>query len=337
MINRKYIIAIETSCDETSVAILENGEKLLSNVVSSQIDFHKEYGGVMPELASRLHVEKITLIIEKALSEAKIGYDDLTLIGVTKGPGLVGALHVGIQAAKALSIAKNIPIIGVNHMVAHIYANEYVEKINYPSLALVVSGGHSEFVYMKKKNNFQVIGETLDDAVGEAYDKVARILGLGYPGGPIIDSLAKKGEAVYTLPTPKSKGEYNFSYSGLKTAVLNLVNKLKQKKVEFRNEDIAASFQKVAVAMLVDNTLKVLEDKKNIKHLILAGGVSANSYLREQITSKVSKKHPNVKITIPPLWCCTDNAAMVAMATYHNKGVKEKINFGADPNLNFKN
>ena len=334
LLNKKMILAIETSCDETAVAILENGKNLLANVVSSQIDFHKEFGGVIPELASRLHIEKITLVIEKALKDAKVNYKDITLIAVTKGPGLIGALHVGIQAAKALSISYDIPIVGINHIAGHIYANSYVAELKFPSLALVVSGGHTEIVYIKKKNVFKIVGETLDDAVGEAYDKVSRVLGLGYPGGPIIDKLASKGAYDYHLPYPKANGKYNFSYSGLKTAVINLVNSLNQKKEAFKKEDIAFSFQKVAISMLVDKTSKVLHDKKEIKQLILGGGVSANSHLRSQITKKIKDEHPNVELIIPPLWCCTDNAAMIAMAAFWGKEKKEEISFGANPNLN---
>lgn len=331
-LDKSMILAIETSCDETSIAILKDGKELLANIVSSQIDTHKEYGGVIPEVASRLHVENINICLEEALSKANVTYNDITLIVVTKGPGLIGALHVGLQAAKAISIAHDIPIIGLNHMAGHIYSNRYVSELKFPLLCLIVSGGHTELVLMKEEYDFEIIGETLDDAVGEAYDKVARVLGLAYPGGPIIDRLAKEGQPIYEVPYPKVEGDYNFSFSGIKTAILNLVTKLNNRKETFKKEDIAASFQDQVINILVDKVLLALE-KHQVKQVLLAGGVSANSKLREVIKREVNKKHPDIEVIIPPLWCCTDNAAMMAMAGFYSKNEPENLDFGVDPNL----
>ncbi len=331
-LDKSMILAIETSCDETSIAILKDGKELLANIVSSQIDTHKEYGGVIPEVASRLHVENINICLDEALSKANVTYKDITLIVVTKGPGLIGALHVGLQAAKAISIAHDIPIIGLNHMAGHIYSNRYVSELKFPLLCLIVSGGHTELVLMKEEYDFEIIGETLDDAVGEAYDKVARVLGLAYPGGPIIDRLAKEGQPIYDVPYPKVEGDYNFSFSGIKTAILNLVTKLNNRKETFKNEDIAASFQDQVINILVDKVLLALE-KHQVKQVLLAGGVSANSKLREVIKREVNKKHPDIEVIIPPLWCCTDNAAMMAMAGFYSNNEPENLDFGVDPNL----
>lgn len=330
--NKKIILAIETSCDETSIAILKDGKELLANVVSSQIEFHQKYGGVMPEMASRLHVEKISLCLKEAMIKADLTYKDITLIVVTKGPGLIGALHVGLQAAKAISIAHMIPIIALNHMAGHIYSNRYVEEFKFPLLCLVVSGGHSELVLMQKEYSFEVIGETQDDAIGEVYDKVARVLGFAYPGGPIIDKLAKKGQPKYELPYPKLEGKYDFSFSGIKTAVLNLITKLNNKKESFKPEDIAASFQTQVIKILVDKTLLALEEY-DVKQVLLAGGVSANSHLREELVKRVNKQFKDLKVIIPPLWCCTDNAAMMAMAGYYSDNEEETLALSVDPSL----
>lgn len=332
MLNKKLIMSIETSCDETSIAILSNGKDLLANVVSSQIDSHKQYGGVMPELASRLHLENIMVCIEEAIKEANITYNDITLIVYTKGPGLIGALHVGMQAAKALSIAYNIPLLGVDHMKGHIYASRYICDFKYPSLVLVVSGGHSELVLMKGEYQFELLGETKDDAIGECYDKVSRVLGLGYPGGPIIDKLAQVGNPIYELPYPRVEGKYDFSFSGLKTAVLNLVNNLRQKGIEFKNEDIAASFQKKVIDILLDKVLLAINEH-DIKQVMLAGGVSANKELREQVLKRVKRKNDDIEVILPPLWCCTDNAAMTAMAGYYSDEKESLISDGVNPNL----
>ncbi len=330
--DKRVILAIETSCDETSVAILKDGKELLSNVVSTQIETHKQFGGVMPEIASRLHVENITMCIDKAMKEAGLTYQDLTLIAVTKGPGLIGALHVGLQAAKALSIAYNIPLLGVNHMAGHIYASRYVSDFKFPLLALVVSGGHTQLYLMKGEYEFECLGETRDDAVGEVYDKVSRVLGLGYPGGPIIDRLASEGENKYELPYPKIGDKYAFSFSGLKTAVLNLVNSLEMKGEEYKKEDIACSFQKKVVDILVDKVMLVLKEY-SVKQVLLAGGVSANKELRRVIVERVTAEYKDIEVIIPPMWCCTDNAAMLAMAAYYSNEEFSDLMMGVNPSL----
>ncbi len=332
MIDKRMILAIETSCDETSIAILKEGKELLANVVSTQIETHKQFGGVMPEVASRLHVENITVCIDEAMKKANIKYSDITLIAVTKGPGLIGALHVGLQAAKAISISYNIPIIGVNHMAGHIYANKYVSDFKFPLLTLVVSGGHSQLYLMNKEYDFKCLGETRDDAVGEVYDKVSRVLGLGYPGGPVIDKLAAYGENKYELPYPKISDKYAFSFSGLKTAVLNLVNGMRMKNEEFKNEDIACSFQKKVIEILTDKVMMALEEY-DVKQVLVAGGVSANKELRKTIVERVTDKYENVEVVIPPFWCCTDNAAMLAMAAYYSDEDISGLDMGVDPSL----
>ena len=330
--DKSLILAIETSCDETSIAILKDGKELLANIVSTQIETHKQFGGVMPEVASRLHVENITVCIDEAIKTANINYKDITLIAVTKGPGLIGALHVGLQAAKAISIAYNIPILGVNHMAGHIYANKYVSEFKFPLLTLVVSGGHSQLYLMNKEYEFNCLGETRDDAVGEVYDKVSRVLGLGYPGGPVIDKLAAIGENKYELPYPKISDKYAFSFSGLKTAVLNLVNGMKMKNEEFKNEDIACSFQKKVIEILTDKVMLALEEYP-VKQVLVAGGVSANKELRKTIVERVNNKYKDVEVVIPPMWCCTDNAAMLAMAAYYSDESISDLDMGVDPSL----
>lgn len=330
--DKSLILAIETSCDETSIAILKDGKELLANIVSTQIETHKQFGGVMPEVASRLHVENITVCIDEAIKTANISYKDITLIAVTKGPGLIGALHVGLQAAKAISIAYNIPILGVNHMAGHIYANKYVSEFKFPLLTLVVSGGHSQLYLMNKEYEFNCLGETRDDAVGEVYDKVSRVLGLGYPGGPVIDKLAAIGENKYELPYPKISDKYAFSFSGLKTAVLNLVNGMKMKNEEFKNEDIACSFQKKVIEILTDKVMLALEEYP-VKQVLVAGGVSANKELRKTIVERVNNKYKDVEVVIPPMWCCTDNAAMLAMAAYYSDEDISSLDMGVDPSL----
>ncbi len=323
------ILAIESSCDETSVAILRNENELLANVVSTQIAFHQKYGGVLPELASRLHIEKITVVINEALEQAHISMDDVTAIAFTRGPGLIGALHVGSQAAKTLALIYNKPLIGVHHLAGHIYANKYAADFKYPLLALLVSGGNSELVYMKDELEFEIIGRTIDDAIGEAYDKVARLLNLGYPGGPIIDKLAKTGNPIYSFPHPKVDGKYDFSYSGVKTSVLNMLQKMENRGETYKVEDMAASFQKDAIGQPLSKTKKALEDYE-VNQLLVAGGVSANSYLREEV-KKIAPS--NVEVVIPPMWATTDNAAMIAKAAvaYMKKGLYSPLNIGVDP------
>ena len=307
------ILAIESSCDETSCAILKNN-KLVANIVSTQIEVHQKYGGVMPEIASRLHLENILCVIDEALSKASIKLDDVDAFAVTRGPGLIGALHVGLQAIKTLALIYNKPIIPVHHLCGHIYANEFIDELKFPLLAVVVSGGNTELVLMKEHLNFEIIGETKDDAIGESFDKVARVLGLPYPGGIQIDKLAKEGKHSYNLPTPLHDGSLNVSYSGLKTAVINLVHKLEQNNEEVNINDLAKSFQDVAVNMIIDRVKKAV-NLYEIKEIVLAGGVSANSYLRQEIVNLF--KNSNIKVIIPPLWCTTDNAAMIAKVDSH--------------------
>lgn len=329
------ILGIESSCDETSCAITRNGE-ILSNIVSTQIEMHQKYGGVMPEVASRLHLENIGVVIKEAVDKANIRFEDISAIAVTRGPGLIGALHVGLQAAKTLSLIYNIPLIPVHHLAGHIYANEFVKPLVFPLLAVVVSGGNTEFVYMKEHLDFQVIGETKDDAIGESFDKVARVLGLPYPGGIHIDRLAKIGKHSYKLPTPLHDGSLNVSYSGLKTAVINLTHKLEQNNEPIIKEDMAKSFQDVAIGIIIDRIKKITE-KYDVKQVVLAGGVSANSYLREQVTDLFINS--KIDVIIPPLWCTTDNALMIAkVGEYlYKRKVFADLSLGVDPSWKIEN
>ena len=323
------ILGIESSCDETACAITKDGI-LLSNVISSQIEVHRKYGGVMPEIASRLHLENVAVVIDEALKQANVTMDEVTAIAITRGPGLIGALHVGLQAAKTLSLIYNKPLIPVHHLTGHIYANEFIKPLKFPCLAVVVSGGNTELVYMKNHLDFEIIGETRDDAIGESFDKVARVLGLPYPGGVEIDKLAKVGKHSYKLPTPMHDGTLNFSYSGLKTAVINLVHKLEQNGEKVVIEDMAKSFQDVAVGMIIDRVKKATE-LYEINQIVLAGGVSANSYLRSEITKTF--ENTNIEVIIPPIWCTTDNAAMIAKVgeyLYRDK-VFASLELGVDP------
>lgn len=320
----EYILAIETSCDETSVAIVRNGREILTNIVYSQIQTHKQFGGVVPEVASRQHVEKITLVIEQALVAAKLTMNEIDAIAVTYAPGLVGALLVGVQAAKALAFVHSLPIIPVHHIAGHIYANNIDNELKFPLLALVVSGGHTELILMREHYQFEVIGATMDDAVGEAYDKVARVLKLPYPGGPEIDRLAQRGQPTYPLPTPKTEHEYDFSFSGLKSAVINLAHKYNQRGETLDEANLAASFQAVVVATLVDKTMKAL-DAYGAKQLIVAGGVSANSSLRAAIEAAVTTR--DVELAIPAFQYCTDNAAMIGAAGYYAAQVGHQADY----------
>ncbi len=325
------ILAIESSCDETAVAITRDGE-LLANIVSTQIEVHRKYGGVMPEIASRLHTENISVVLKEALEVANVKLEDIDAFAVTRGPGLIGALHVGLQAAKTLAMLYKKPLIPVHHLAGHIYANEYVEKLEYPVLAVVVSGGNSELVIMEDDMEFKVIGETRDDAVGECYDKVARVLGLPYPGGIPIDKLAKEGTHAYNLPTPlQGEHTYDLSYSGLKTNVINLVHNLEQKGEKVNVPDMCKSFQDVAIGMVLDRAKRAALEYQ-VKEVILAGGVSANSYLRSEIQRIMGEL--NIKTIIPPMWCCTDQAAMIAKVA--DKLYKTKLfadlSLSVDPN-----
>ncbi len=324
------ILAIESSCDETAVAILD-GDKLLANIISSQVDVHRKYGGVMPEIASRLHLENIAVCLKEAYEQAGLKAEDMDAIAVTRGPGLIGCLHVGLQAAKALAFAHHKPLIPVHHLAGHIYANEYVGELKFPLLAVVVSGGNTELVYVDKPMSFHIIGETMDDAIGECYDKVARVLGLPYPGGLPIDQHAQKGKHTYDIPAPlKGHKDYNFSYSGLKTSVVNLVHKLKQNGEEIRLDDMCRSFQDVATGMIVERTVKAAEEYQ-VKQVVLAGGVSANSDLRKRMQELF---HNDVELIIPPLWCTTDNAAMIAKVASHlyEEKLFAPLSLAVDPN-----
>jgi len=330
------ILAIESSCDETAVAITEDG-KLLANVVATQISVHEKYGGVMPEIASRLHTENITVCLKEALRQAKLTMEDIDAIAVTRGPGLIGCLHVGLQAAKTLAMLYKKPLIPVHHLAGHIYANEYNGELKFPLLCVVVSGGNTELVIMKDHLDFEIIGETNDDAVGESYDKVARVMGLPYPGGLPIDQHSKNGKHTYNLPKPKAgENEFDFSYSGLKTSVINLVNQARMKGEIINVDDMCKSFQDTAIGMILDKATKAAF-KYNVKQVVLAGGVSANSYLREEM--KKVFDGTSIELIIPPLWCTTDNAAMIAKVAEHlyERKIFAPLSLGVDPNWKISN
>lgn len=309
-----YILAFESSCDETSVSIVRNGTDEISTVVLSQMDIHAQFGGVVPEIASRHHVENITLVVEECLTKANMTIEQMDAIAVTYGPGLIGALLVGLQAAKTLSFIYNKPLVPVHHIAGHIYANNLVKPLVFPLIALIVSGGHTELVLMKEDYSFEKIGGTLDDAVGEAYDKVARVMKLPYPGGPLVDKLASSGKCSYNLPTPLDDDSYNFSFSGLKSAVVNLAHNEEDRGNKIVIEDLACSFQTKVVDILVKKTIRALKEY-NVCNLIIAGGVSANSGLRAKFTDVCNSE--NIALSIPQLKYCTDNAAMIASAGYY--------------------
>lgn len=309
-----YILGIESSCDETSASIVKNGRVDISTVISSQIDVHKNYGGVVPEIASRHHVKNITIVIEECLTRANMTMDDIDAIAITYGPGLIGSLLVGLEAAKTLAFVYNKPLIPVHHIAGHIYANSLEKEMSFPLIALVVSGGHTELILMEDHYKFEKLGGTLDDAIGECYDKVARVINLEYPGGPKVDKLAHIGKPSYKLPVPLQDNSYNFSFSGLKSAVINLNHKFVQNGEEINKEDLAASFQHVAIESIISKTKKALVDN-NIKNLIVAGGVAANQGLREEVEKL--QKELNLNVTIPSMKYCTDNATMIAAAGYY--------------------
>src|SRR5690625_318650 len=307
-----YMLGIETSCDETAVAVVKNGTEVISNVVASQIESHKRFGGVVPEIASRHHVEQITLVLEESFNQSGLTWDELDAISVTEGPGLVGALLIGVNTAKALAFAKNKPLVGVHHIAGHIYANRLEKEFEFPLLALIVSGGHTELILMRDHGNYEVIGETLDDAAGEAFDKVARMLDLPYPGGPHIDRLASIGEDNLNFPRAwLEEGSFNFSFSGLKSAVINKIHNAEQRGEKLKKEDIAASFQASVIDVLVKKTYRAAREH-GVKQVIVAGGVAANNGLRERLELEFSET--NIPLLIPPLHLCTDNAAMIAAA-----------------------
>ncbi|MBU5214841.1 tRNA (adenosine(37)-N6)-threonylcarbamoyltransferase complex transferase subunit TsaD [Heyndrickxia oleronia] len=331
------ILGIETSCDETAAAVVKNGREIVSNVIASQIESHKRFGGVVPELASRHHVEQITLVIEEALKKAELSFEDIDAIAVTEGPGLVGALLVGVNAAKAIAFSRNIPLVGVHHIAGHIYANRLVKEMSFPLLSLVVSGGHTELVLMKEHGDFKVIGETRDDAAGEAYDKVARTLHLPYPGGPHIDRLAHEGAATIDLPRAWLEDDsYDFSFSGLKSAVINTLHNAEQKGISIDPKNMAASFQASVIDVLVTKTLKAAKEFK-VKQVLLSGGVAANKGLREEL-EKAFAPIMDIELVIPPLVLCTDNAAMIAAAgsILFEKGKRSQYSLNANPSLDIE-
>ncbi len=307
------ILAIESSCDETSMAIIRNGCECVHLTVLTQMDTHAEFGGVVPEIASRMHTENITMVFEETLNKANMTMDDIDAVAVTYAPGLLGSLLVGVEFAKTLSYVHKKPLIAVNHIAGHIYANNLEKKMRFPLLALVVSGGHTDLILMKDDYVFEHIGGTLDDAIGECYDKVARVIGLGYPGGPKVEKAALEGEHTYDLPVPMNDDSFNMSFSGLKSNIINLVHNETQRGNEIRNNDLARSFQDVAVDQLCRKTELAIK-KYDIKNMIIAGGVSANKFLREKI-KEVTDKY-NVELSVPRMLYCTDNAAMIGAAAY---------------------
>ena len=336
MENKKIItLAIETSCDETSVAVVENGRWVLSNIISSQIDIHKRFGGVVPEVASRKHIESISYVVKEALEEAEKTFEDIDHVGVTYGPGLVGALLVGLSYAKGLAFARGIPLNGVNHIEGHIYANFIEDKeLRPPFISLIVSGGHSHLVYVQDYGVYEVLGQTRDDAAGEAFDKIARALDLGYPGGPEIDRLAQTGDPK-ALDFPQAyleEGTYDFSFSGLKSSALNYINQQKMKKQAIPLEDMAASYQQAIIEVLVEKAIRCAKEK-NMDKIVLAGGVAANRGLRALL--KARGEEEGIRVQYPSLTLCTDNAAMIGSVAYYQymKGERSPLNLNGVPNL----
>ncbi len=327
-------LGIESSCDETACAVVEDGRIVRSSIIASQADFHSQYGGVVPELASRMHVEAIVPCIREAMKQAQVDYSDIDAVCVTKGPGLVGALLVGVSAAKALCEVKGIPLVGVNHMAGHIAAN-YLTDITWepPFLCLVVSGGHSEILFVKDYCDMEYICATRDDAAGEAFDKIARVIGLGYPGGPKLDAASKSGDPnAYSFPAPKISDSLDFSFSGIKTAALNTINQVRLKGEDVNVNDFAASYQDAICSILCDRLWQAVKQTKMMK-ICLAGGVSANSCLRKKINDLASKR--NLQVCLPKMTYCTDNAAMIASAGYFDymAGVRDTLDMNAYPSL----
>ncbi len=331
--NDIYILAIESSCDETSIAIIKNGCEVIALKTNTQISTHEKYGGVIPEVASRMHCENITIVLNETLEEAKMSIDEMDAIAVTYGPGLLGSLLVGVNFAKTLCAIYKKPLIAVNHLIGHIYANNIESKLEFPLLALVVSGGHTELLYMPEDYSFNLLGQTLDDAIGECYDKVAKVLGEKYPGGPNVERLAKLGKEDYHFSVPMNDDSYNFSYSGLKSNILNFVNSKKMKNESINKADIAYSFQKTAIKEICNKVTKAL-DECDVKQLVVAGGVSANAYLKAELSDICSEKKVDLKI--PSLKYCTDNAAMIGAAAYYKYLKKDfsQLDIDANPSLN---
>ena len=308
------ILAIESSCDETSMSIIKNGIEEIATVTLSQIDIHKKFGGVVPEIASRNHIENITIVLDELLNKANMNINDITAVAVTYGPGLIGSLLIGVQAAKTIALVEEKPLIPVHHIAGHIYANNLEKRLEFPLIALVVSGGHTELIYMEEDYSFKKIGGTLDDAIGECYDKVAKVIGLEYPGGPKVDKLAHLGKDTYELPYPLNDNSYNFSFSGIKSAVINLVHNEMQRGNSINKEDLCTSFQERVTSILVKKTIKALKEYK-VNNLIIAGGVSANAGLRERLDEECKKN--NINLSYPRINYCTDNAAMIGAAAYY--------------------
>ena len=324
-----YILGIETSCDETSCSIIKNGSEEISTTVLSQVDIHTLYGGVVPEIASRNHVKDIVFVINKCLTDAKMSMDMIDGIAVTYGPGLVGSLLVGIEAAKTLAYIFDKPLIPVHHIRSHIYANNLEKELKFPLICLVISGGHTELLLIKDHFNITKIGSTLDDAVGECYDKVARVMGISYPGGPVIDKMAHDGKPIYDLPIPLNDDSYNFSFSGLKSAVINLYHNYEQAGKTIDKNCLASSFQDVVISSLTTKTMRALKEY-NVNNLVLAGGVSANKGIREKFEQLCKEK--NIDFSFPRIEYCTDNAAMVGAAGYflYKEGKFTDLKLNAD-------
>ena len=330
-----YILAIESSCDETSVSIIKNGTDDIATVINSQIDVHTKYGGVVPEVASRLHLENITMVIDECLEKSNMKLEDMDAFACTYAPGLLGSLLVGVEATKTLSFIYNKPFIATNHMMGHIYANMIGNKIEYPLLSLIISGGHTDLILMRNENSFEYLGQTLDDAIGEAYDKVARILGLPYPGGPNVDKYAREGNPTYKMPNILNDNSFNFSFSGIKSHVNNLVHNEKQRGNEINKYDVACSFQNCVTSHLVDKTKKALE-KYNLKTLLISGGVASNSFIRTSLKEMCDSM--GVEMHMPEKKYCTDNAAMIGAAAYILYKNKEfaPLSTNAKSNINLK-
>ena len=330
-----YILGIESSCDETSFSIVKNGYEEIATVISSQIDIHKDYGGVVPEIASRAHVKNVTFVLEECLNKANMKIEDIDAIAVANGPGLIGSLLVGLETAKTLAWLYNKPLVPVHHIAGHIYANNLVKKMEFPLISLVISGGHTELIYMKEDYSFEKLGSTLDDAVGECFDKVGKIMDISYPAGPMVDKLAHQGSHTYTLPLPLDDDSYNFSFSGLKSAVINLVHNEEQRGNTINKENLACSFQDVVCEILTKKTLRALNEH-HVNNLILAGGVSANKGIRERFKDICELR--GINYTFPDIKYCTDNAAMIAAAGYfaYQKGIRADLDLNAYSSLELK-
>ncbi len=331
------ILSFESSCDETSVAVIKNGKQILSNIIATQIKSHQRFGGVVPEVASRHHVEEITQCIQMAMDEAEVTYDDLDAVAVTYGPGLVGSLLIGIMAAKTVAYAHNLPLIKSNHLAGHIYSANFVTDLEYPFMALLVSGGHTELVYVKAPGEFETLGDTRDDAVGEAYDKIGRVLGINYPAGKEVDRLAGIGEDTFNFPRAMvQEDNLDFSFSGLKSAFINTVHHADQVDEELSKEDLAASFQAAVLDILTNKTFRAIKTHP-VKQLIVAGGVAANNGLRKRLAEEISKRKDDIELVFPPLRLCGDNAAMIgaiAQIQYDKKDFAD-LTVNADPSLDF--